>query len=471
MPTTLDKAVNMVKQAAESAIAFQAQKVDLKEGRDLMKVVEGFLKDRQRLLYGGFALNALMPDKDKFYDQAKELPDYDFLTPDPIGDVVDLMNRFYENGYTEVEPSIGVHEGTYKVYVNYQAVADITNCDLELYEQLWKESVQVGTLRCCPVNYLRMNMYLELSHPAGDVSRWPKVYKRLLLFNKNYPLVACTTKEADELNYGRPNAVKLELGKKAGFFRSKILDHVIKRGEVVFGFSEALWIYNHMKESGTQRKKSLKDRAVYTGDPLVLFLSMDAKRSAEELSNHIEDTTVVKQDKFGELLTERYYVNYKGVPIASITQTSSCHAYVEVPYDDKTLFVASMDSLVNFYFSIYYANTGKYELGTPILCLCQYYVDWLAEIRDPRYEGKVSFPLFPVKCLGYQPGLPELKRLQRQRSKEERARIAAIQKIRQTLRTTQSNTKRKSIAASVTRNIKSSPGKSKTRRHKRKKFI
>ncbi len=33
-----------------------------------------------------------------------------------------------------------------------------------------------------------MNMYLELSRPAGDISRWEKVLKRLILLNKNYPL-------------------------------------------------------------------------------------------------------------------------------------------------------------------------------------------------------------------------------------------------------------------------------------------
>ena len=33
-----------------------------------------------------------------------------------------------------------------------------------------------------------MLMYLELSRPAGDVSRWEKVLKRLTLLNKHYPL-------------------------------------------------------------------------------------------------------------------------------------------------------------------------------------------------------------------------------------------------------------------------------------------
>ena len=33
-----------------------------------------------------------------------------------------------------------------------------------------------------------MAMYLELSRPKGDVSRWEKVLKRLTLLNKNFPM-------------------------------------------------------------------------------------------------------------------------------------------------------------------------------------------------------------------------------------------------------------------------------------------
>ena len=37
-------------------------------------------------------------------------------------------------------------------------------------------------------NFLRMSMYLELSRPKGDVGRWEKVLKRLILLNKHYPI-------------------------------------------------------------------------------------------------------------------------------------------------------------------------------------------------------------------------------------------------------------------------------------------
>ena len=36
----------------------------------------------------------------------------------------------------------------------------------------------------CPPNFLRMAMYLELSRPGGNVQRWEKILKRLILLNK-----------------------------------------------------------------------------------------------------------------------------------------------------------------------------------------------------------------------------------------------------------------------------------------------
>jgi hypothetical protein len=46
-----------------------------------------------------------------------------------------------------------------------------------------------------------MSMYLELSRPHGDVSRWEKVYSRLELLNKAHP-TTCNkniTKQHEEL--------------------------------------------------------------------------------------------------------------------------------------------------------------------------------------------------------------------------------------------------------------------------------
>ena len=54
--------------------------------------------------------------------------------------------------------------------------------------KLSKKSIKINAINYCPPNFLRMAMYLELSRPFGDVSRWEKVLKRLTLLNKHYPI-------------------------------------------------------------------------------------------------------------------------------------------------------------------------------------------------------------------------------------------------------------------------------------------
>ena len=120
-------------------------------------------------------------------------------------DAQKLADIYYKKGFTEVEAKSGVHSGTFKVFVNFIPVADITYLVPQLYKKLHKRAIMVGGIYYTPPNYLRMLMYLELSRPAGDVSRWEKVLKRLTLLNKHYPLrgKSCEAEEIQRLfQYG-----------------------------------------------------------------------------------------------------------------------------------------------------------------------------------------------------------------------------------------------------------------------------
>ncbi len=81
-----------------------------------------------------------------------------------------------------------MHHGTYKVFVNFIPVADISQLSREIFNKIKKDAIRVDGILYAPPNFLRMAMYLELSRPDGDVGRWEKVLKRLILLNKNYPL-------------------------------------------------------------------------------------------------------------------------------------------------------------------------------------------------------------------------------------------------------------------------------------------
>ena len=83
----------------------------------IISVVETFLAEKKRIIYGGAAINSLLPKNLQFYG-ADDLPDYDFLTPDALEDCAILMEKYKIAGFKDVETRLGIHEGTYKIFVN-----------------------------------------------------------------------------------------------------------------------------------------------------------------------------------------------------------------------------------------------------------------------------------------------------------------------------------------------------------------
>merc|ERR1711991_188121 len=154
----------------------------------IINIVENFLRINKQVCYGGTAINNILPLEDQFYDKSFELPDYDFFSKTPLRDAKKLADLYYKEGFTEVEAKVGIHPGTFKVFVNFIPVADITYLAPPIFKKISKHAIRVAGIKYSPPNFLRMLMYLELSRPDGNVSRWEKVLKRLTLLNKHYPL-------------------------------------------------------------------------------------------------------------------------------------------------------------------------------------------------------------------------------------------------------------------------------------------
>ena len=127
---------NMTFEECELAIVRQAvqmiedkagkKKIDTPEIKDIIRIVEEFLQETKRICYGGTAINNILPEQDQFYDKEIELPDYDFFSPDPLNDAKTLADIYFKKGFDEVEAKAGAHAGTFKVFVNFIPVADIT---------------------------------------------------------------------------------------------------------------------------------------------------------------------------------------------------------------------------------------------------------------------------------------------------------------------------------------------------------
>ena len=154
-----------------------------------LDIVLEFLKTHRVMCYGGTAINNLLPPEERFYDPETTVPDYDFYSKNPQEDAMKLADKLAAVGILSVEAKPGMHMGTFKVFANYEGVADITHLDEDIFERLWKEGIVKQGVHYVTPNFLRLSMYLELSRPRGDVSRWKKVYTRLQLLNKYYPII------------------------------------------------------------------------------------------------------------------------------------------------------------------------------------------------------------------------------------------------------------------------------------------
>jgi len=148
------------------------------EIKKILNIIEKFLRKNKLVCYGGTAVNEILPKEAQFYNRDIEIPDYDFYSSEAMNDAKKLADIYYKAGYTEVEAKAGVHFGTYKVFVNFIPIADITQLHKNIFKTIYKEAITINGIKFAPPNFLRMNMYLELSRPAGDVSRWEKVLKK-----------------------------------------------------------------------------------------------------------------------------------------------------------------------------------------------------------------------------------------------------------------------------------------------------
>ena len=106
----------------------------------IVKILETFMRRTKVVCYGGTAINNILPAGDQFYDKDIELPDYDFYSANAINDAKRLADIYANNGYEDVEARAGVHDGTYKVFVNFLPVADITQMEPKIFRYLHKQS-------------------------------------------------------------------------------------------------------------------------------------------------------------------------------------------------------------------------------------------------------------------------------------------------------------------------------------------
>jgi hypothetical protein len=372
--------------------------------KSIINIIEKFLRKTGFVCYGGTAINNILPVNDQFYDKTTEIPDYDFFSPTALDDAKELADIYYKAGFDEVEAKAGVHFGTYKVYVNFIPIADITQLDSKIYKALKKDAIIKQGINYAPPNYLRMAAYLELSRPDGDVSRWEKVLKRLLLLNKYYPI---TTKYCNISDFIR----KFEESSINSHTIYNIVKNSIIKQKLVFFGGFAIYAYG--------KYLSPKDKKLLIKYPDFDILSIDPLKSATIIKNELEkakisNVTITKLPGIGEIIAPHYEVKINDEIIVFIYQPLACHSYNIIKINNQSVKIASIDTMLAFYLAFIYADRPYYDVHR-ILCICQYL--FKAQIRN-RLQQKGVLKRFSINCYGKQDTLETIRAQKANKFKE-----------------------------------------------------
>ena len=370
------------------------KEVNQPEVKRMISIVEDFIRSKKLICYGGTAINNILPKEHQFYNYDLEIPDYDFFSTNPVEDAKALADLYVKEGFNEVEAKAGAHHGTYKVFVNFTPMADITFLHPDLFESLKRDSIKILDIYYCAPNYLRMSMFLELSRPNGDISRWEKVLKRASLLNKYYPLNVdqCKYKNFQRQFEGDETQVDLI---------NNVIKEIATQENCVFFGGYANYLYS--------RYMSKDKRKQFTNHPDFDILSVNAHdislRIKERLTeNDIQKVKIVKHDGFMDLLKTHYEITIDKDTICFVYEPIACHSYNIVKIKNIKYRIASIDTMLSFYLLFIYLNKPYYDIDR-ILCMSQFLFDVQ---QKNRLKQRGLLKRFSIMCYGKQPTLQDI---------------------------------------------------------------
>ena len=384
-----EKELEILRRSVDKAETLQQkQQTNSPEIKQIIQIVEQFLRKKKLVCYGGTAINNILPIYDQFYDKSIEIPDYDFYSNNALDDAKELADIYSKAGFIEVVAQAGMHHGTYKVFVNFIPVADISQLDKEIYKKIKDKAISVDGILYAPPNFLRMAMYLELSRPKGDVSRWEKVLKRLIILNKHYPLKSHNcSEEPIQRNVDNPSDKSKNLYKI-------VLDAIASMGLIFFGGYANVLYSKYMPRYQRLKLHEIPDFDVLSEDP---------KHSAtllreRLLENGFSNISILKHNGIGEIIAPHYEIRVNNETIVFIYEPLACHSYNNINLFGYKLRVATIDTMLSFYLAFIYSNRPYYD-DNRILCMAHKL--FLVQQKN-RLKQKGLLKRFSLNCYGTQ---------------------------------------------------------------------
>ena len=179
----LDK---LAKAAAKQKLLLLEPTID--EYKKVMNIIKDYIRKKKRIIYGGYAINALLINKNKnegIYDDDLDTPDIEFYTPDPINDLIEICNELEDKKFKFVLGKSAQHKETYSVFVNFEGYCDISYVPKIVYNNI--PTIKIDGILMTHPKYVFIDRLREFTDPITSGWRWEKQFSRMALLQQYYP--------------------------------------------------------------------------------------------------------------------------------------------------------------------------------------------------------------------------------------------------------------------------------------------
>jgi len=378
----MSQSLSVFERQIEKIEKYAEQKAEEQEMNRYMKyhgifdVVTKELQKHKVLLYGGTAINELMPPELKIYKNFT-MPDLDVFTLNGKRLAKRIVDIYRKKGHIS---SFGdaLHENTTKVYVDGIHVLDITQVPRNVFRVLSKNK-QLGSLGIPVVNpeFLRMSLHAFLAQP-NDAYRWSKVFQRLLNFYKVFPVKPCPKKSLAEL---QPHE----------YLQKSVLNEireVVKALQCIMFGGDVVTYFLFGKEFPYQ---SWPSHTVY--DILVEETPLEVAKQICKLIPHasFDISKVYESDGF---CPEHVILRYKKKQVLGIYKNDTCLSYVSI----DGFKVANIQTMCRMYMLLLLSNQ-KHLSKKHIICIVNMLCLMMMKLMSSKNREKM-YQTLVLECLG-----------------------------------------------------------------------
>lgn len=356
----------------------------------VMHIINKYIKDKNRKVYGGYALNLLLKSKDPkdaIYNDI-EFADIDIYSPEPLRDLINISNILHDKGFKDPMGKEAQHKETYSIFVNKSLYCDITYVPKNIYNRM--PFVDINGFKTIHPHFMMIDFFRMFTDPLTSYWRLEKIMPRFYKLQKHYPFL----KIKKEISYKKTD--DLIYNKLLGMIKNK------KSLIVVGGYA-----YNKFLEESKLNRNKLNN-------PLLNVVSVDYENDGKEIIDKLKNSeynnklNFVEHYPFFQFTSHSVIIYYNNNAVMKIQgNNKKCYPYRKIKLNnDDFIQIGSFDLTLMFNMieaiiyrtnkDIQYMNNYQRMISDMIDMRNKFFKD------NPKktFNDETLFKSFQIECTG-----------------------------------------------------------------------